>query len=395
MTPSQNPAERPLQIFIATGEVSGDLQGALLMRALYRQGKAIGRSVQITALGGERMMRAGASLLGNTSEIGAVGLLESLPFIWPTWRMQQRARRYLQQHPPDLVVCIDYMGPNLSLGAYLRRNLPHIPIAYYIAPQAWVWSISPQNTARIVEMSDRLLAIFPEEARFFAERGAKVTWVGHPLVDLMREAPTRSDARAQLGIAEETIAVALLPASRHQEIRALMPVIFQAAQQLQAKIPEVRFWIPLSLAAYRGAIERGISQYGLRATVVGRHTKTVLAAADLAIGKSGTVNLELALLNVPQVVVYRVNPVTAWIARKCLGFKIPFMSPPNLVQMKPIVPELLQEKATPDRIVAEALALLCDPQQRDRLLAGYAEMRQCLGEVGVGDRAARAILDLL
>lgn len=386
---------RPLEIFIATGEVSGDLQGALLVRALYRYASAAGHSLQITAVGGDRMAAAGATLLDNTSDIGAVGLLESLPFILPTWRIQRRTQRYLQRHPPDLVVCIDYMGPNLSLGSYLRQHLPQIPIAYYIAPQAWVWSISPRNTAQIIEMSDRLLAIFPEEARFFQERGAAVTWVGHPLVDLMQNAPTREAARAALGMDAGMIAVALLPASRHQEIRALMPVMFEAARQLQDKIPEIQFWIPLSLEIYRGAIDRAIDQYGLRATLVAKDTKTVLAAADLAIGKSGTVNLELALLNVPQVVVYRVNPLTAWIARKLLGFKIPFMSPPNLVQMKPIVPELLQEEATPQRIVAESLELLCNRQRRDRMLIEYKEMCKCLGDVGVSDRAAREIFQLL
>lgn len=387
--------DRPLKIFIATGEVSGDLQGALLVRALYRHAGEMGQSLQITAVGGDRMADAGAIVLDKTSEIGAVGLLESLPFVLPTWQIQRRTQRYLERNPPDLVVCIDYMGPNLSLGSYLRRHFPQMPIAYYIAPQAWVWSMSPRNTAQIVEMSDRLLAIFPEEARFFEERGAAVTWVGHPLVDLMQNAPTREAARAALGMDAGTTAVALLPASRHQEIRALMPVMFEAARQLQEKIPEVRFWIPLSLETYRGAIERGIERYGLRATLVEKETKTVLAAADLAICKSGTVNLELALLNVPQVVVYRVNPITAWIARKLLGFKIPFMSPPNLVQMKPIVPELLQEDATPQHILAESLELLCNRQRRDRMLADYAEMCQCLGDVGVGDRAAIEIFRLL
>ncbi|MGB3236862.1 MAG: lipid-A-disaccharide synthase [Geitlerinemataceae cyanobacterium] len=397
MTPApiHDISNRPLQIFIATGEVSGDLQGSLLVRALYRYASQIGHSLQITAVGGDLMAAAGATLLGNTSDIGAVGLLESLPFVLPTWKIQRRIQRYLRRNPPDVVVCIDYMGPNLSLGSYLRRYLPEIAIAYYIAPQAWVWSISPRNTAQIIKMSDRLLAIFPEEARFFEERGAAVTWVGHPLVDLMQNAPTRKAARAALGIDEGTIAVALLPASRHQEIRALMPVIFQAARRLQAQIPQIQFWIPLSLETYRRAIDRAIDRYGLRATLVRKDTKTVLAAADLAICKSGTVNLELALLNVPQVVVYRVNPLTAWIARKLLGFKIPFMSPPNLVQMKPIVPELLQEDATPKRIVAESLELLCNTERRDRMLAQYQEMCQCLGEVGVGERAAKEIFKLI
>jgi lipid-A-disaccharide synthase len=386
---------RTQHILISTGEVSGDLLGARLIVALHQQAADRGIKLQISALGGDRMAQAGATLLGHTSSIGAVGLLESLPFILPSWQIQQRTRQYLRNTPPDLVVAIDYMGANLSLGAYLRRHFPKLPIAYYIAPQAWVWSINRRTTDRIVQMSDRLLAIFPEEARFFAQHGASVTWVGHPLVDVVRNIPSREQSRTELGIAPETIAIALLPASRRQELKSLLPPLFTAAQQLQAQISSAQFWIPLSLETYRQPIERAINRYGLRAKVVGERTNRVLAAADVAIGKSGTVNLELALLNVPQVVIYRVHPLTAWIARKLLGFKIPFMSPPNLLQMQPIVPELLQEDVTPDRIVRETMTLLFDPQRREQMLAGYQAIRQSAGEVGASDRAAREILDLL
>src|SRR4028118_2415432 len=127
-------------IFISTGEVSGDLQGALLIDGLKRQAQAAGIELEIVALGGSRMAKAGATLLGNTSGIGSVGLLESLPFVLPTLTIQRRAKQYLQQHPPDVVVLIDYMGPNLSIGSFIRRQLPQVPVIYYIAPQDWVWS---------------------------------------------------------------------------------------------------------------------------------------------------------------------------------------------------------------------------------------------------------------
>ncbi|HAJ58741.1 MAG TPA: lipid-A-disaccharide synthase, partial [Cyanobacteria bacterium UBA8543] len=154
------------------------------------------------------------------------------------------------------------------------------------------------------------------------------------------------------------------------------------------------FWIPLSLEAYRPDIEAAIKHYGLQATLVSGQTTEVLAAADLAITKSGTVNLELALLNVPQVVFYKVSLLTSWIAR-LLKFSIPFMSPPNLVVMRPIVPELLQEQATTENIVKESLELLFNPDKRQQTLTDYQEMRQLLGEVGVCDRAACEILQLL
>ncbi len=402
-------------IFISTGEVSGDLQGALLIDALKRQAKAAELELEIVALGGDKMAKAGARLLGNTTAIGSLGILESLPFVLPTLQIQRRAKQYLQQHPPDLVVLIDYMSPNLSIGSFIRRHLPQVPVVYYIAPQNWVWSISSRNTGAIVEMTDKMLAIFPEEARYFEKMGALVSWVGHPLVDKMQASPTREEARKALGIGSDQTAIALLPASRRQELKYMMPIVFEAAQQLQSqlladgemgkspdptsKIPDPKsetplFWIPLSLDAYRPAIEAAIQRYGLRATVVADKTIEVLAAADLAIAKSGTVNLELALLDVPQVVLYRVSPFTAWVARKFFKFSIPFMSPPNLVVMRSIVPELLQEQATPENIVREALELLLNPDRRQQTLLDYQDMRRLVGEVGVCDRAALEILQL-
>jgi lipid-A-disaccharide synthase len=405
-------------IFISTGEVSGDLQGALLIDALKRQAGALGVKLEIVALGGSRMAEAGATLLGDTTSIGSVGLLESLPFVLPTLQIQRRAKQYLRQHPPDLILLIDYMGPNLSIASFIRHHLPQVPVVYYIGPQDWVWSASsivPRNTKTIVELTDHLLAIFPEEARYFEKKGASVSWVGHPLVDRMQSSPTREEARAALGIAPEQMAIALVPASRRQELKYMMPIVFEAAQQLQAKLRGNRewgigngglensaaitnqqaplFWIPLSLEAYRPAIEAAIQHYGLNATLVAGNTQEVLAAADLAISKSGTVNLELALLDVPQVVLYRVSQLTYSIGR-LLKFSISFMSPPNLVVMRQIVPELLQEQATPENLLKEALELLLNPERRQQTLADYQEMRELLGEVGVCDRAACEILQL-
>lgn len=384
-----------MRIFISTGEVSGDLQGSLLITALKRQAVAIGLELEIVALGGEKMVEAGAILLGNTSSIGSMGILEGLPYLLPTLQVQRQAIAFLKQNPPDLVVLIDYMTPNLEIGTYMKQQLPDVPVVYYIAPQEWAWSLSLRRTNRIVGFTDKLLAIFPQEARYFREKGAKVTWVGHPLVDRMQDAPSRQAARATLGIAPEQIAIALLPASRRQELKYLLPVIFQAAQTIQAKLPEVHFWIPLSLEVYRQPIEEAIKRYSLRATIISGQQMEVFAAADLAISKSGTVNLELALLNVPQVVVYRLSSLTAWIARKILKGSITFASPPNLVVMKPIVPEFLQEQATPENIIQAAMELLLNHSSREQTLADYQEMRQSLGEVGVCDRVAQEILQMV
>lgn len=382
-----------MRIFISTGEVSGDLQGSLLVAALMRQAASKGIDLEVLALGGDRMAEAGAILLGNTTRISSLGLVEALPFVIPTWQIQQRAKQYLRHNPPDVLILIDYAGPNISIGNYVRRYLPQVPIIYYIAPQSWVWTFTERTTQQILDVTDRLLAIFPEEARFFEKRGVPVTWVGHPLLDRMANAPTREASRSQLGIKAEEMAIALLPASRQQELKYLLPVMCEAAQQIQAQIPQAHFYIPVSLAAYRATIEQMVQSYGLNATVLEGKTLEVIAASDLAITKSGTVNLEIALLNVPQVVIYRVSPSTIWLARRIFKFSIPFMSPVNLVVMRDIVPELLQEKAIPANIVQESLDLLLNAERRQQVFADYQEMREKLGEVGVCDRAAQEILD--
>ncbi len=379
-------------IFISTGDVSGDLQGALLITALKQLSQKLEIELNIVALGGDRMAAAGANILVETVSISAMGAWELLPYIAPTIRVQNIAKKYLKTTRPDAIVLIDYMAPNVSIGNYAQKVFPDVPITYYIAPQEWVWATEEKNSSKIVKFSDEIMSIFPAEARFFADKGANVKYVGHPLIDRVIKIPSRDSARESLGIANDETAIALIPASRKQELKYLLPFIFQSAQQLQAKLPNVRFWIPLSRAAFQAEIELAIATYELNATLVVDRPDLVLAAADLAITKCGTVSLELALLNVPQVVIYRVSKLTAWIAKNIMNFSIPFMSPVNLIDMKAIVPELLQDEASADRITAESLELLLNSERRDQMLTDYAQMRLALGEPGVCDRVAQAIL---
>jgi lipid-A-disaccharide synthase len=399
-----------MRIFISTGEVSGDLQGAMLVEALFRQAKQLNIDLEIVALGGDRMEAAGATLLGNTTAIGSMGFVESIPFVLPTLQVQRRAKKYLQENSVDVLILIDYLGPNIGIGSYVNKHLPNLPIVYYIAPQDWVWAplieknqglfkftskLLLQNTKHLVNITDRLLAIFPEEACYFRSKGISVNWVGHPLLDRVKTAPERKLARQSLEITSEQIAIALLPASRQQELKYLLPNIFAAAKEIQEKLPQVIFLIPVSLAKYQNAIEAAVEKYQLRAKILSSQTLDAIAASDLAITKSGTVNLEIALLKIPQVVLYKVNPLTMWIARQVFNFAIPFMSPPNLIAMKSIVPELLQEKATPENIASESLELLLNPTRKEQTLKGYREMRSLLGEEGVCDRAAEEIFNFI
>jgi lipid-A-disaccharide synthase len=382
----------PKTIFISTGDVSGDLQGALLVTALKRLAEQSGIDLNIVALGGSKMAAAGAKILADTTFISSIGVWEALAYVRPSLQARSLAKQYLKTTPPDALILIDYVDPNISIGKYARDLFPNLLIDFYIAPQDWVWPRQHKRAQLIVSFINEIFAVFPIEARYFTDQGAKATFVGHPLVDRVANLASRETARQQLGIKDAEIAIALIPASRQQELTYILPVLFAAARQIQDRLPLVRFWIPLARPDFVDEIESQISAYQLNATLVIEQADLVLSAVDLAVTKCGTVSLELALLNVPQVVVYRVSKVTAWIAKHVVKFAIPYMSPTNLVEMKSIVPELLQEAATPDRIATESLELLLDPERRDRMLSDYTQMRLALGDPGVCDRVAQAIL---
>ena len=379
-----------MKIFISTGEVSGDLQGGMLIKSLYKVARELNIDLQIAGLGGDRMKKTGANIIANTAVIGSMGFVEGIPFVLPTIKIQNIAKEYIKQNPPNVLVIIDYPTPNLALANYVKKHFPHIPVVYYIAPQDWAVPML-NNVPKITKVVDKLLAIFPQEAEYFADRDIDVTWVGHPLLDRMTQAPDRNQARLNLNIQSQEKVITLLPASRQQEIKYLLPVICEAAKQISQQLPEVKFLIPVSLAGYRDAINAAVKEYNLPTTILEVQTLEAIACADLAITKSGTVNLEVALLNVPQVVIYRINPITAWIGRR-LGFSVPLMSPPNLILDRKLVPELQQEEVTADNIFNEAIQILSDLERRQQITEGYKEMRSLLGTVGVCDRTAKEIV---
>ncbi len=388
------------RLLISTGEVSGDLQGGLLVAALRKEADRRQLPLEISALGGERMRQAGATLLANTTPMGSIGLWEALPLVVPTLRVQRRVGRWLKRTPPDAVVLIDYMGANVGLGLKVKRRLPQVPIFYYIAPQEWAFRVGEGSSTRLIGFTDRILAIFPEEARFYGARGAQVTWVGHPLLDTLVDLPSPDVARAQLGLQPQERLLLLFPASRQQELRYLLPPLAAAAAELQRRCPGLRVMVPAGQAAFEPVLAQMLEAAGVQAEVVPAAQADQLrpllcAAADVALNKSGTVNLELALRGVPQVVTYRVSRPTAWVAKHLLNFQVDHISPVNLVLQERLVPELLQDQLTAEAVVHEALPLLNDPRARQRVLDGYQRLRQALGEPGVTQRAAAAILDAL
>jgi lipid-A-disaccharide synthase len=379
------------KIFISTGEVSGDLHGSYLIKALL----ALDPTLEITALGGQRMAQTGIRLIADTGTISSIGYAEALPYILPTLKVQREAKKFLRQNPPDLVVYIDYIGPNVGLGKFVRKLDASIPGIYYIGPQEWVWNAGSTKTSEIVGFTDLILAIFPEEENYYSRNGANATFIGNPLLDIVQTTKSREAIRQEMGVSATDPVVVLMPGSRSQEIRQLMPVIFEGARLLQEAMPAVHFWVPLSSDRFREAIQQEAEAKGLKLKITQGNNYDFIAASDLVISKSGTVNLETAILDIPQLVLYRVGEVTAFIARKILNFDIPFISPVNLLEMRMLVPEYKQEDCNPKNIAREGLDLLTNQPRRQQMQIDYAQMREKLGTPGVIQRGAHAILSLM
>ena len=388
-----------VRLLVSTGDVSGDLQGGLLIEALHQAAEEKGIALEVVALGGERMRRAGARLIGDTVAMGAIGLWEPLHLVLPTMRLQAKLSRWLRSHPLDGVVLIDYMGANVSLGRRLKSRHPSLPIFYYIAPQEWAFRLGEGGTTRLIAFSDRILAIFPEEARFYGARGAHVTWVGHPLLDTLGEPPSRQQARRRLGLSEDAPVLLMLPASRRQELHYLLPAMAAAAAELQHRHPRLEVLVPAAQAGFEADLEKALAGAGVRARVLDAGEADSLrpelcAASDVALTKSGTANLELALRGVPQVTGYRLSRITAFVGKHLLRFHVAHISPVNLVLEQRLVPELLQDAFTPEAIVREVEPFL-DPgsTSSQRVREGYRRLRTALGKKGVTRRAALAILE--
>lgn len=191
------------------------------------------------------MAEAGAKLIADTTAIGSVGLWESVPFIIPTLQIQNKAKKYLQTHLPDAIILIDYVGPNLAIASSLKKKYPNTPIIWYIGPQFWVWTPLGQDVEQLVKVTDKLLAIFPEEAKFYQEKGMNVTYVGHPLTDRIKKPPVEKLPEKKLGIQETERMIVLLPASRQQELKYLLPVMVESAKKkFKLNFPQLNFIYP-------------------------------------------------------------------------------------------------------------------------------------------------------
>ncbi len=388
------------KIFISTGEVSGDLHGSLLANALFNEAKKRSIDLEVYGLGGERMRKEGVKILQDTTSISAIGIWEALPLIIPTIQIQNKFYKSLKDLSPNCLVLIDYMGPNIKIGRKLKSEKNKIPIYYYIAPQEWAWRVGNNSTTDLISFSDRIFAIFKQEANFYKRRGGNVLWIGHPMIDLIKKLPTKKDSRKILKLRTNEDILLIMPASRTQELRYVLPVFMQAARQLQQKYPNLIVFIPSCREVFDAKFKIALDKYKVQGKIVSQkdidELKThIYSLTKLALCKSGTVNMELALYGIPQIVGYRVSRVTAFIAKKILNFKVKFISPVNLLVKKLIIPEFVQKEFEVKKIYDKSCRIIDGKLEKEKISKGYTVLKKELGQEGVVKRAAEEIINSL
>ena len=372
----------PITLLLSAGEASGDMYAARLATALKQR-----LDVSIFGMGGPQMRAAGVDVVTDYSEVSVVGITEILRHLPSLVRAMRRLVAEARQRKPALAILTDFPGFHLRLARKLRplgiRNV------YYICPQFWAWR--PWRVRVVRRRFAQALCIFPFEEEFYGDAGVPVKFIGHPLVGAVHATKTREAFCHANGLDAAQPILTILPGSRPAELAQHLPVIRAACALIHRELKS-----QFVLAAAPGS-DSSILRHGWPADssvqVVHGQTYDALAAADAAIVSSGTATVEAALLDVPMVVIYRVTPLTALLAKPLV--RTPYFSMVNLIAGRRVVPELIQHDFTSVKLSGEVLRLLRDPQARGELRSGLAQVRQRLGPPGAVERAADAIAALL
>ena len=389
---SSTPSPTPL-IFLSAGEASGEAYGALLLSELQARCAAAGVTPRFTGMGGERMEALGLERIVRSEDVAVMGITEvvrHLPRIYAEYRKLKSA---IREKKPDVAVLIDFPDIHLKLAEELHAL--GIPVIFFVSPQLWAWK---KGRIRKVQcFVDRMLVIFPFEEPFYRERGVDASYVGHPLADLPLPAIAREQFAEQNGLDPRNRWIGILPGSRAKEIRLNLPEMIRAARILFGRDPATEFLLPLAptltmpQAHVVTAMLTELAQ-GLPVRMV-RDARATLHHARGSIVASGTATVEAALIGNPFVVVYRVSPVTYWIAKRVVT--VPHVAMVNLVANKRLVPEMIQDDFQGESVVQQLETLIAEGEPRSAMMAGLVEVGKKLRAGRNGQTAIGAVASVV
>jgi lipid-A-disaccharide synthase len=371
-----------VRLLLSCGEPSGDLYAGALTREL----RALAPNLSIAGLGGPEFAAAGGRVLEDYRGLSATGLTEAIAKIPQSLAALRRLVASARSDRPDALVVIDF--PEINFRLARRIKALGVPIVFYISPQIWAWR--PGRLETIRQLADRVLVIFPFEEALYRAAGVPVEFVGHPLVDIVKDATGDPRFVQTIGLSSEAPTVAVLPGSRPNEVARILPDLVAACRLIQSEVRDAQFVIARAPSLDDSLFDVVGRDGPMRTAIVERQTDAVLAAADVALTASGTATVQTALHDTPMVVVYRLSPATYTLGRRLV--KVNMFAMVNLIAGERVVPELIQDAFTPRAVADEAISMLTDRARAADIREGLARVRARLGGPGASRRAAEAIL---
>lgn len=371
-----------MKIMFSAGEASGDMHGANLARAL----KALDPDIELLGMGGSQMAQAGVRIVYDINNLGFIGvgeILRKIPFFF---RLRTQLLQVMQEEKPDVLVCIDYPGFNMRLIEKARAA--GIRVVYYILPTIWAWHKSRGKV--IAEHTDLAISLFPFEAKLYEELGARVAYAGHPLLDVVHPELTKDEALQAFGLDAAKQTILLMPGSRLQEVRGLLPVMLAAVKEIMAQRDGVQFLIPRASTIDESVLQELIPADLENVHVASGHVYDMMNISTAAVAASGTATLETALMGLPTLLIYRVSSLTYWLSK--ILVHIQNIGLPNIIMGHRIMPELWQDEVTPEAIAADMVTLLTDKQVWQVRHEAMLSVRKEMGEPGAVRRTAEIIL---
>jgi lipid-A-disaccharide synthase len=372
------------EIMLVVGEASGDAHGAQLVEALHRRDAAL----KVFGVAGERLEQTNFEALFSVAHLTGMGLVELAGNLKNLWRAYALLKRALKERRPNLLVLIDFPDFNLRL-ARLAKSL-RIPVLYYVSPQIWAWRRG--RVHQIARWVDHMAVIFPFEVPFYERHGVKVSFVGHPLLEMVQVKQGRDAILAKCGLDPSKPAIALLPGSRHAEVSRHLPVMRDAAVRLSQE-RDIQFFCVRASTVNGAELESALRHPALQIPVVEEDRYDAIHAADLVWTASGTATLEIALLGRPMIIIYRLSWLTYHLAR--LLVSVDHIGMVNLIAGERLVSELIQNDANPVRLVEESRVLLDNREVRSRIIDKMSKLRERLGSPGAAQRVADLALAMM
>jgi lipid-A-disaccharide synthase len=376
----------PMKIMVSAGEVSGDVHGKYLVREI----KKFDPRIYFFGIGSEKLKSEGVDVKFDIAKLGTIGIFEALHNIFPLYFAFKKALRLLKKERPDMVILIDSQGINMPLAKQAKKL--GIKTVYYIPPQEWLWG-TEHNAKVVAKTIDLILAIFKKESDAYKAFGGNVSFFGHPLLDIVKPSLSRAEVLKRFLGDENGPLIALCPGSRTQEIKGLFPIFLKAAELIKRKLPDVRFLIPAASNETLNMLSTVVKDFSPRA-IVG-HSYDIIAASDLALCASGTINIEASILGVPNIMIYKLSPLSYLFGKYILKIdkKLPFFSMPNILLEESVIPELFMDKANPETIAQEAISILVDPARQQKMKASFENLKTELGSCGSIAKYAQAVIN--